>query len=390
MVKPISGHQVNGLPLDWASNNKTQPVRPLSTDNKNQLYSASGNVLSVQFGNDQFTPAKKTYYDHFRNLVFEGGGVRGLAYAGALEELEKRKILDNIERVAGSSVGAIFATAVALGYTPQETKDTMSNINYKLFKDDGFIVGDIMRFFKSYGWYKGKVLTNTIEDIIKKKTGKKNLTFAQLEELRKKHPGKYRSLFVTGTNVTRQRAEIYSHMTTPDMQIAEAVRISAGTPYYFQVVRNKEGDVLVDGGVAWNYPINMFDHAKYLDNPDNGIRHKATDKQLTNLETLGFRLMSPTAIEEEDPTQPKYPKREIKNILNYSKAMLDFLTKSANSTHLKDKDFKRTIRINTLDISSTQFDLSPQQVDALVSEGRKGAKEYFDWRDKDDSIKKPK
>lgn len=378
------------LPLAWVD--KTMPTTSINGLSKpvNRLYGAQASVLPVQFGTDEFTPIKKSYYDSFRNLVFEGGGVRGLAYAGVLEELEKRKIMDNIQRVSGSSVGAIFATVVALGYTPQETKDTMSTINYKLFKDDGFIIGDIMRFLKNYGWYKGRVLTNTVEQIIRQKTGKKNLTFAQLEELRQKDPLNYKSLFVTGTNVTRQRAEIYSYLTTPDMPIAEAVRISAGTPYYFQAMRNKEGDILVDGGIAWNYPINMFDHAQYLDNPDNGIRYKAGDKQLTNLETLGFRLMSPSAIEEEDPTQPRYPKKDIKNVLNFSRAMLDFLTKSANSTHLKDKDFKRTVRINTLDISSTQFDLTPAQVESLVEEGRKAAKEYFDWRDKDITIKKPK
>jgi NTE family protein len=29
---------------------------------------------------------------HFKNLVFEGGGVKGITYVGALEELEKREI----------------------------------------------------------------------------------------------------------------------------------------------------------------------------------------------------------------------------------------------------------------------------------------------------------
>jgi len=29
----------------------------------------------------------------FRNLVFEGGGVKGIAYLGALQVLEKKKIL---------------------------------------------------------------------------------------------------------------------------------------------------------------------------------------------------------------------------------------------------------------------------------------------------------
>ena len=39
----------------------------------------------------------------FKNLVFEGGGVKGIAYVGALEVLEKEQILGNIKRVAGTS-----------------------------------------------------------------------------------------------------------------------------------------------------------------------------------------------------------------------------------------------------------------------------------------------
>ena len=43
----------------------------------------------------------------FRNLVFEGGGVKGIAYAGAIGVLEERDILAGIQRVAGTSAGAI-------------------------------------------------------------------------------------------------------------------------------------------------------------------------------------------------------------------------------------------------------------------------------------------
>ena len=32
-----------------------------------------------------------------QNLVFEGAGIRGLAYAGAIAELEKENILDSVQ-----------------------------------------------------------------------------------------------------------------------------------------------------------------------------------------------------------------------------------------------------------------------------------------------------
>ena len=51
----------------------------------------------------------------FRNLVFEGGGVKGIAYCCALGVLDERVILSRISRVGGTSAGAINATLLALG-----------------------------------------------------------------------------------------------------------------------------------------------------------------------------------------------------------------------------------------------------------------------------------
>ena len=58
----------------------------------------------------------------FRNLVFEGGGVKGIAYAGAVAVLEDKEILPDIRRVAGTSAGAITAVLLALGASPQSVR----------------------------------------------------------------------------------------------------------------------------------------------------------------------------------------------------------------------------------------------------------------------------
>ena len=47
-----------------------------------------------------------------KNLVFEGGGMRGISYAGALAELEQRGLLTELEKVGGTSVGAIDRKSV--------------------------------------------------------------------------------------------------------------------------------------------------------------------------------------------------------------------------------------------------------------------------------------
>lgn len=62
-----------------------------------------------------------------RNLVFQGGSVKGIAYAGALLSLQKFLDLKEIKRVAGTSVGAITALLIALGCNPEEAKELIAN-----------------------------------------------------------------------------------------------------------------------------------------------------------------------------------------------------------------------------------------------------------------------
>ena len=75
----------------------------------------------------------------YRNLVMEGGGIRGIAYGGALEELEKRGVLAGIRRVGGTSAGAIQAALLAVGYSPQEIIAVLNNTPVQRLNDGRFI-----------------------------------------------------------------------------------------------------------------------------------------------------------------------------------------------------------------------------------------------------------
>jgi NTE family protein len=58
------------------------------------------------------------------DMVFEGGGAKGIAFVGALQELEARGC--NPARLMGASAGAIMATFLAAGYQSQEMADALS------------------------------------------------------------------------------------------------------------------------------------------------------------------------------------------------------------------------------------------------------------------------
>ncbi|HAY88229.1 MAG TPA: patatin, partial [Bacteroidetes bacterium] len=57
---------------------------------------------------------------NIENLVFKGGGVLGIAYAGAIEILENEGILTQVQRTAGTSAGAVAAALISLGYSSKE------------------------------------------------------------------------------------------------------------------------------------------------------------------------------------------------------------------------------------------------------------------------------
>ncbi len=320
---------------------------------------------------------------NFKNLVFEGGGVKGIAYGGALKVLDEMNILPGIIRVGGTSAGAINATLLALGFTFQEVSDIIAATNFNDFEDkSGFIVANMRRILKNYGWFKGDAFTAWIGERIKKKTGKEDFTCAELQEvLNGGEPG-FRELYLAVTNLSQQRVEIFSNERTPDIAIKDAVRMSMSIPLFFKAIK-MGNDIMVDGGLAYNYPINLFDNQKYLVNPENKGDYTAdAEGYVYNFETLGFRLDSKEVINASKDDWSLVPAK-IKNLKDHIVGVLSFLMDYANKVHLRTPDWNRTIFIDTLDVKTTQFDLPQEKIEALLESGRENTEKYFKWRDTD-------
>ena len=327
--------------------------------------------------------------NNFKNLVFEGGGVKGIAYGGALVQLREMGILQKIERVAGASAGAIIATLVAVGYSAQEVSNIIAQTNFKNFADsDRGFIRDIIRLIRHYGWFKGDKFTDWIGELIATRTKNEHTTFQELHENRSVCNAL--DLYIIGSNLSQQTVEIYSHETTPAMEIRDAVRISMSIPFYFQCVsRNKE--VLVDGGVTCNYPIDAFDHTKYLANPENGehVDYNTSEGFVFNHETLGFRLDAYNVKEQSMKTASNIPK-DIEDIFDYSWAVIDFMSQMAHRLHLHKNDWNRTVYIDAKGVNTTEFDLPQKKIDRLIQNGEKGVINHFTWRNGPDGLEFPK
>jgi len=319
--------------------------------------------------------------DQFRNLVFEGGGVKGIAYAGAIQVLERNQILPDILRVAGTSAGAITATLLALGAGSKDVADIVGGTDFRQFMDSSLLpTSNIWRLVKDYGWYKGDAFAAWIQGIIKQRTGDAGTTFAQLRALKSKG-GAFRDLYMVGTDLSKQQALTFSGDDTPDVPIWYAVRTSMSIPFFFQAVM-AQGDVRVDGGVSWNYPIDMFDERRFLDDAKKGVKPDYptlySASQVFNKETLGFRVDTADEIAAEKQSW-KSPPDPVDNIEDYIKALVGFMLDTANKTHLHDDDWHRTVFIDAAGIGATDFGLSQAEIKTLIANGVQGTTAYLKW-----------
>jgi NTE family protein len=334
----------------------------------------------------------------FRNLVFEGGGVKGIAYVGALDVSREKKILKDIKRVGGTSAGAINAILVSLGYSMENTQDILMNLNFKNFMDDSWgKLRDTTRLIEKYGWYKGDFFRKWIGKRIAAKTGNPDSTFKDFADQN------FKDLYIIGTNLSTGYSEVFSNEHTPDMKVADAARISMSITLFFAAVRSKIDDVYVDGGVFNNYPIKLFDRMKYIDknNQDKHIRRPEyyqkenaskpanSSEYIYNKESLGFRLDTQQEIAIfRDGAEPKPEK--IDDFFDYALALIKSIMNVQNNTHMHSDDWHRTVYINTLDVNTTDFDLNDEKKRALVTEGKKGIDYYFKWYDEAKADDMPK
>ena len=70
-----------------------------------------------------------------RCLVFSGGGIKGLSYIGCLRSLEENNVLPEIQCLVGTSAGSIFATCINIGYTSEELRDIVLNLDFNQMRD---------------------------------------------------------------------------------------------------------------------------------------------------------------------------------------------------------------------------------------------------------------
>ncbi len=260
------------------------------------------------------------------NLVLRGGGARGLAYVPILKLLDESHIMKSIRRIAGTSAGALTAACWACGATPAIYEEFVDKISvdtsmisqlwgspgegghsartdswigfgaaplYQKLRD--FLNQQFARAVKDNQAQLARLCSpSALERLNQLQAGSQaSVTFADLSLLHRLDPEHFKELTLTGFDQRRKELCYFNASDYPDMEIAEAARISMSIPVVFSSIGLPDQDTdpqtgevkkfvrsMVDGGIGSNMPVEVF-------NDRRGVS-TVQSQQLTPQEQLIF------------------------------------------------------------------------------------------------------
>jgi NTE family protein len=299
------------------------------------------------------------------DAVFEGGGVKGSAFVGAIEVAEKRSYV--FENLAGTSAGALVAALLAAGYKSSEIKKIMDEMDYSKFRDETMldmipILGKWLELILWEGIYKGDYIEKRMAELLAQK-GIKTFKDLIIEEYKDDPKFRYK-LQVVASDITNGKLLVLPRdaadygINPDDLEVSKALRMSISIPFFYRPViwqKNNVRSYIVDGGILSNFPVWILDD----------------DTSETAWPTFGFKLMEPT---EGMPAKIAGP-------IDFFKAMFETMVEAHDTRYITDSNFARTIPIPTLGVRSTDFGITATQREALYESGKNAAAQFFDTWD---------
>ncbi len=254
-------------------------------------------------------------------LSISGGGVKGYAFLGALYRLEEKKALNDLKRIAGVSIGSLFAAALALGWRPKELLDFLFDYDIKTLKDI-----DITGLLSRKSLMKGEKFKKFVLMIIEKKVNK-DITLVDLYNLTGIE------LIIAVSCVNDRTVKYMSHKTDPELELVTLIMMSSAIPGFFPPVmyNNK---LYVDGGILDNHPIKCLSSDAY------GIVQKSKEKKES---------------------------REIMNFIDFGGSLLQMIYTSLQNK--VRKDYPNLIEVEYGNVTITSFNITKDQKLSLIQYG---------------------
>lgn len=361
------------------------------------------------------------------DLVFEGGGAKGSSFVGALQVLHEAGHTNR--RLLGTSAGAITATFIAAGYTPEEmlaavnerlpdgkprfssfmdppandftdeeknTSSTMSifsgldlpgipavletNLDKKLL--DALLklphYRQLFCFVECGGFFSGVKFLEWIREKLAVKGIDENATLKSFAE----QTGSDLSLVASDTS--DREMLVLNHRTAPDCPVAWAVRMSMSIPFVWREVvwqdrwgqylgRDKSRRIIVDGGVLSNFPIRLIDTEP---EDDQFVKDVMGNTVASAAGTLGLLIDEKLEVDgAANTTKPPKLTGHIRTVQRVSN-LVDTMTGAQDNDEVRRHE-KDICRLPAKGYGTTEFDMSDDRLAALINAGRNAMKSHL-------------
>lgn len=363
------------------------------------------------------------------DLVFEGGGAKGIVFSGALKVLES--LGHTPGRLLGTSAGAITATGIAAGYTAQEILDALSEkidghsalagflgepepftpaeiegsatrhlfraVNLPLIPDglenklDDLLVESlvaksslrsVIAFIERGGWYSAANFLDWMRERLDSGTYKGRPRHFSHLTLTQFYAQTLVDLSLIASDTTDGLMLILNHRTAPNLPLVWAVRMSMSVPLLWAEVvwqnewgkyrgRDLTDHTIVDGGILSNFPIELFVSRESLvttimgPNQSDGVLGMLIDETLT---VPGAAALQP------QPTD-KLQFSELRTVQRLNR-LLD-TTFNAHDKMVIDAFAHLVVHLPAKGYGITEFDMSDERRDWLVKAGQEAMQDYF-------------
>lgn len=362
------------------------------------------------------------------DLVFEGGGAKGMVFTGALMEFEKRG--HTFGRLMGTSAGAIMATFLAAGYDSAEmlqalservdgkpafvqfmgipetfdadvidgsaTREWLQQTDTPLLPQemedrvDDWIVDTLLKsalyrhifsFVERGGWYSADAFLDWLRAKLDEGTSNGRLRQFSDMSLAEFFEATGTDLTLLAADITDGRLLVLNHHTSPDLPLVWAVRMSMSVPLLWQEViwrsswgqyreMDISGNAVVDGGLLSNFPIELFITEEPMWTAMIGPKKSSSLIGMLIDESISV----PGAPVEE--TSAGSAVAELRTV-NRLKALVETVTQARDKGAISAyKQF--VIRLPAKGYGTTEFDMTDERREALVDAGQQFAKVYFE------------
>ena len=352
-------------------------------------------------------------------FVFQGGGPKGIAFCGVYGILEKRGLLKALQRVAGTSAGALTAIMIGLNFKSNEINQILFDLNLMDFIDDpvtgtwerfknaalfaklklglgalrkiqtavtnpaSFVMDALQTLWKCNGVCEGNKLRAWIEDQIEKRTGDRLCTFGEFAEHVRRGSKGFKHIHVFVTKLGDRPAIVRISSEDPRWKgfiMADVFTATASIPGVFKPrhlcmkidgrrVEQKELGHYCDGGLLMNFPVEVFDFEQFQS--VDALSDVEKKRPKFNPRTLGFSL-SPT---HEKPLEEK----SVGNIGALLKGiMAAYFDAESLIRETVEYNETRIVRVDPKGVGTLSFNLKDDGKRMLLDSGEQAIVEFLD------------